>query len=335
MRVALITGTFGAGRGSGGQAELLTRGLRARGHAVTVVCRAADRDPGVDPPRLALPVSRRALPAWMHTFDRRGFDVVFAFERVPGADVYRAGGGVHESWMASAPRALTRWGLRAADRRERHLDHAAATLARRVVCNADRTAAEVRAWHGAQAVEVIRNGVDLSRFQPKPRPRRHGKVALFLGEGGGRKGLDVAIAAFRAAAGTTDQLWVAGATPRRPPPGVIAIGHVDPAAVLPEVDAMILPSRYDPSSNAVLEALASGVPPVCSARDGASEIVDDPHLIVARPTDVQGFAAALRYAWDQADPTRWRALAERWPDARMVDATERLLGRLADGQEAD
>jgi len=331
LRIALIVGTYGAGRGSGGQAALLVAGLRHRGHHVTVWCRDTDtHEDGLRP----LPRSRRALLRWMDGFPRAQFDVVNTFERVPGADIARAGGGVHDAWLASAPSIAARWGLWARDRRERHLDRETATTARMVVANSARVAAELCAYHRlpTRRVVLIRNGVDLDRFRPSPPPERRERVALFLGAGPARKGLDVAVAAFLSIAGPGDRLLVAGSD-APPHPAVHNLGAIDPATVLPTVDAMLLPSRYDPCSNAVLEAMACGIPPVCSARDGASEIVPDARLVVADPRDVQGFARALRYAWRSREPDRWRDAASCWPASRMVGETELLYRRLVHAQD--
>lgn len=338
LRVALVVGTYGAGQGSGGQAELLVQGLRARGHHVVVFSRSGSAD-GV------LPRSRGALFDWARHLPQDAFDVVFAFERLVGADIVRAGGGVHAAWLDAAPDGWRRWRLAPKDRRELRLDREAARGAGAVVCNAERVAAEVIAHHGVPRarVMVVRNGVDLARFRPSESVRRRvraargvsGRVALFLGHDGPRKGLDVAIDAFQHVRAPGDALWVAGRHVGPLPAGVVSLGVIDPAEVLPAVDAMLLPTRYDPSANATLEALACGVPPVTSGRDGASEVIDDRRLRVASPLDVQGFAEALRYAWAVHDPERWRAVAEGWPASRMVGATERLLEAAAERRRAN
>ena len=96
--------------------------------------------------------------------------------------------------------------------------------------------------------------------------------------------------------------------------------------------AMLLPTRYDPTANATLEALAHGVPPCVSAADGMAEILPDRRLVVRDPDDVRGFARALSYAWLDADlPARCRLVAERWPAPRMVDELVGLVAEMADG----
>jgi len=338
LRIGVVVGTYGPGQGSGGQAWLLVRGLEERGHQVRVWSRTG-------PSHGRLPRGRGALFGGRRLLGDPDVDVLMAFERLPGADVARVGGGVHGAWLDAAPDLVRQWRFRRRDRREARLDRLVARSARVVVANADRVAAEVRAFHQvpARRVRRIRNGVDLVRFAPDPDLRRHlraqagarGRVALFLAHGGRRKGISVALEAFRRASGPADQLWVAGEGLRGLPTWARALGAVDPARVLPAVDVLLHPTRYDPSANAVLEALAAGVPPVTSGRDGASELLTDRRLRVADPTDVQGFTEALRYAWDAPTPERWRQLATPWPASRMVDETEALLRELAPRRSFD
>jgi len=73
------------------------------------------------------------------------------------------------------------------------------------------------------------------------------------------------------------------------------------------------PSRYDPCSLVVLEALASGLPVIGSPADGASERIGAAGCVLASPDDVDGLEEALeRYS----DPTQRRALAEAAADFR-------------------
>tara|TARA_R110002072_G_scaffold136376_1_gene278805 strand:- start:371 stop:1309 length:939 start_codon:yes stop_codon:yes gene_type:complete len=67
------------------------------------------------------------------------------------------------------------------------------------------------------------------------------------------------------------------------------------------------PSRYDPCSLVVLEALAAGLPVIGSPADGASERIGAAGCVLTSPEDVDGLEEALeRYA----DPSERRGLAE-------------------------
>jgi UDP-glucose:(heptosyl)LPS alpha-1,3-glucosyltransferase len=353
VRIALITGGFGPGGGTAGQAWLLARGLVARGHEVAVWSRTAPADTGgvaVSP----LPRSRRAL--WSAAFLPRAGYRVHALERAPGAEIVRASGGVHESWLLASRTTLMRtmtptWPR---DRHEARLDRQTVGRARLVVCNSLRAAGEVCGWHGVdpQRVRVVRNGVDLERFVPDPRVRsaaRDGwgigpgaRVALFLGDGWHRKGARTAAAAFRRVAGPRDRLVVVGRGGRGAARALrsllgerlVILGGTDaPERWLPGADVLLLPTRYDASANVVLEAMACGVPAVTTGRDGASELIDDRRLVVPDPEDVAGLSRAARTAWDAGEALRRssRAVAERWPGSRMVCGTEQIYLELEHG----
>ena len=341
MRITLFSAGLGPGGGTAGVAFTLSAGLVARGHHVRVVCRSATACPdGVEV------VADEGAP--------QPGDLRVGLDRIAGCDVVRASGGVHEMWSRVSATSLSRW-MRTTlprERREARREARALREARLVVCNAMRAAGEVQAWHGvpSERVRIVRNGVDLARFRPdrdlRMAARRawgaEGRVALFVGHGWWRKGLANAVEAFARVASARDRLVVMGRDARsqsrlraaraRLGDRLIAPGPGDPAHWMPGADVLLHPTRYDASANAVLEAMACGVPPVTTSRDGAAEIVPARELVVGNPDDVQGIANALRYAWSASGmPDRWRGVAEAWPASRMVGAFESILQELRDG----
>lgn len=350
MKIALLAGRFGRGTGTGGVAYRLASALLQRGHEVAVWCDRCDEPlEGVLShalgPRAA--ASARVPAGWVR----------LALDRVPGCEVARASGGVHEAWLAArgGPRAEITQRVGVRFDREAALDRHTAQTARAIVCNSLRAAGEVMAYHGIPAshIHVIRNGVDLSLFRPDaslaPAARARwkvpsdGRAALFLGHGFRRKGLQTAVRAFAIASRPNDRLIIAGGDAhatrwysfarRVLGERVVITGPLRPIErFLPGADVLLLPSRYDSASNAVLEAMASGVTPIVSARDGAAEVLPDRLLAVADPDDVQGFARAVRYAWGSADlGARCATAAKRWPETRMASAIEHLLMEFANG----
>ena len=82
----------------------------------------------------------------------------------------------------------------------------------------------------------------------------------------------------------------AAATPIR-----LFVGDVRP--LLSAADVFILPTVYDPFSNACLEALAAGLPVITTAANGCAEVLREgiSGSVVPRANDVQALANALRY----------------------------------------
>jgi glycosyltransferase involved in cell wall biosynthesis len=338
VKIALVVDRFGPGTGTGGQAFLAASSWRER-HEVTVwVSSVSATLDGVDV---------RPLPRLTRTPPDGGVRV--AFGRVRGCEVVRASGGVHAAYL----RACVRW-PRPRDVIEAVRDRAAARGARRVVCNAERVGADVVAFHRVDpaAIRIVRNGVDLGRFVPDAARRERsrqawgvppeGRVAAFLAHGFRRKNLATAVAAFARVARDADRLVVAGRDAhagrwlrdarRLLGAKLVVCGPVAvPEEVLAGADALLHPTLYDAAANVVLEALACGVPPVTTVMDGAAEILEDRSLVVADALDGEEVAAALDRAWTLGTGARWRGIAERWPDVRMVEALERIVVEAAGG----
>src|SRR5437763_16213746 len=83
---------------------------------------------------------------------------------------------------------------------------------------------------------------------------------------------------------------------------------------LAAADIFILPTIYDPFSNASLEAMAAGLPVITTRANGCSEIVEPKvhGTIVERPDDIDGLSQALHFWSDQSRRLTARpALLER------------------------
>lgn len=241
-----------------------------------------------------------------------GFDRVFSCERILECDLLRAGDGVHAAWLARRRRFEPPW--RAWWRRWQRKHRALLALeealyrrrgAGRVIANSRMVKAEIVQHFGypADRIEVVYNGLPAPPNQPDARAgvrRELGLaegdfVALFVGSDFHRKGLRYAIDAVRHVDGTT--LLVAGRGHAGEGGSVRLLGpRSDVPRLLAAADVFLLPTIYDPFSNASLEALAAGLPVITTAANGCAEILT-PGLhgeIIAQPDDVLALAAALR-----------------------------------------
>ncbi len=266
-----------------------------------------------------------------------GFDLVQSHERIPGCDLYRAGDGVHAEWLdiryagraAAGPAhgPVQRLGI-ALNPYHRYVCAAERSMfahpaLRAVICNSAMVRGEVERRFGVapQKLHLIYNGVDLERFHPRHRAAlraaaRAGLGAgegdilfLFVGSGFWRKGLDAAIAALARCAGARFMLAVAGRDRQaaRFAGQARAAGLTDRVKFLggredvrplyAAADCFILPTRYDPFPNTVLEALAMGLPAIVGRRSGAAEVLRHGESgWLCEPGDIDGLAQQMREA---------------------------------------
>jgi UDP-glucose:(heptosyl)LPS alpha-1,3-glucosyltransferase len=231
-------------------------------------------------------------------------DVLFSLERVWSCDVYRAGDGVHRAWLARRRKfeiPLKQF-ARTASRRHRDLLQLeeslfAARKAGRVIVASQMVASEITEVYGypVDKIGLVRNGVPLDRFRFNPELRQKSRAQLnlkqdqiallFAGSGWDRKGLLFAIEAMALCKDRKLRLLVAGRGNARPykmtrlrfwrEEPVKFLGEVaDLVPIYTAADIFILPTIYDPFSNACLEALACGLPVITTRSNGFSEIIE-------------------------------------------------------------
>lgn len=258
-------------------------------------------------------------------------DFLFSFERVHGCDAYRAGDGVHAAWLerrACFEPVWKPWLRRFSAKHGEILALERGLFspdgARLVIANSRLVQAEIVRHFGypAERIHVVHNGVP--PFEPPVGTRATIRrelglsddafVVLFTGSGWERKGLRFAIQAINTAGLEHATLLVAGRGHRRGLPRsgrVRFLGPVkDVAGYLAAADAFILPTLYEPFSNACLEALAAGLPVITTAHNGFAEVIE-PGVegeVVAQPDDIRALAAALE-KW--SDPALREAIRPR------------------------
>jgi UDP-glucose:(heptosyl)LPS alpha-1,3-glucosyltransferase len=240
-----------------------------------------------------------------------GCDVHFSLERVPGCDVFRAGDGVHAAWLQRRDgfdpvwKRLTRWINRKHAqilRLERQVFDPANTKA--VIANSKMVRDEILARFpfSPSRVHVIYNGITLSSVAPsRAEARRIWNIdektfcPLFLGTGWERKGLSTAIRAADCLEDTTLLVAGRGVADRYRGTNVRFLGPVkDIASLFAASDILVLPTWYDPFSNACLEALAAGLPVITTDANGFSEIIErGVHGDITASGDVHAIAELL------------------------------------------
>ena len=89
-------------------------------------------------------------------------------------------------------------------------------------------------------------------------------------------------------------------------------GAVDkPELVYRASDVYLQPTWYDPCSLVVLEAMASGLPVITSAFNGASEMIDHGKSgwVIPRPDDLTSFLNAIQECMSEVKRSEVGALA--------------------------
>jgi glycosyltransferase involved in cell wall biosynthesis len=250
--------------------------------------------------------------------------------------------------------ALAQVSLRIGNRREINPDksmshiatqRAAYSFAHKVVANsraaADRLLLERVPAH---KVAVVPNGLDFAQVQPRVARRQLRKVIVVANlrpEKGHDVLMDAASDVLRrvpdarfeiVGAGPLLETLVARAEARRMTHAFTFLGHRDDVpARLADADIFALPSRSEAFPNAVLEAMAAGLPIAASAVGGILELIDDNRTgLLVPPGDAAALADRLcrlmtetALASSLGDAARKEAQA-RYSFDRMVAAFESL-----------
>jgi UDP-glucose:(heptosyl)LPS alpha-1,3-glucosyltransferase len=227
------------------------------------------------------------------------YDLVQSHERIPGCHVFRAGDGVHATWLELARKPfawLSPW----------HRYTLAAETAmfchpnlKAVICNSRMVKDDIARRFGVAGdkLHVIHNGVDLAYFHPGLREEFRvatrekvgaggtAPVILFVGSGYARKGVATLFEALACMTTRDAEVWIVGrdrhaaryrALAKRL--GVAARvrflgGQEDVRPFYAAADVFCLPTIYDPMPNAALEALACGLPVATTPNSGAAELI--------------------------------------------------------------
>ena len=264
-------------------------------------------------------------------------DILFSLERVWSCDVYRAGDGVHRAWLERRRKfelPLKRF-VRSLNSKHQDLLRLEQSLfsggnTKRVIAGSQMVKDEIVNLYGysADKIDIVRNGVPLEKFRFGPELREKSReqlnlksdqiALLFAGSGWERKGLLFAIEAAALCNDRKIRLLVAGrGNARLHKTKRLRFWREDPVQFLGEVadmlriyaasDIFILPTIYDPFSNACLEALACGLPVITTRSNGFSEIIEDGvhGSIVDHARDLLALRDAIRL-W--SDPSRRAAV---------------------------
>jgi UDP-glucose:(heptosyl)LPS alpha-1,3-glucosyltransferase len=368
LRIALVRRGYSPSGGAESYLKRLAHGVTRAGHDVQLI---ATNEWPEDQWRFGSVIRLRAesVVGFADELEkirpRLQHDALFSLERVWSCDVYRAGDGVHRAWLARRRNfelPLKQF-VRALNRKHRDLLQLEESLladrkAARVIVASQMVKNEIVDVYAypAGSIDIIRNGVPLDKFRFDPELREKARddlklkpdqiALLFAGSGWERKGLLFAIQAMALCKNKKLRLLVAGrGNEKLYKAARLRVWREEPVRFLGEVaevarlyaaaDIFILPTIYDPFSNACLEALACGLPVITTRANGFSEIIEDSihGSIVDHAGNLVGLRDAIRF-W--SDPSRRAAArsgnierASHFDISRNVEQTLEVLTGLA------
>ncbi|MGH7177146.1 MAG: glycosyltransferase family 4 protein [Tepidisphaeraceae bacterium] len=180
-----------------------------------------------------------------------------------------------------------------------------------VLCLSEYVKRAVAQRYASADLAALFNAVDLSRFEPAPRREGNNVNGLFVGQDFHRKGLSSALSGLKNCEDRRLRLTVVG----KPDPspyrqwasrnGILdRITFAGPARdtrpFYRDADFLVLPTRHDPCSLVVLEALAMGIPVISTTFNGACEIMTNGvhGFVLDDPDDIDALADAMRRMLD-------------------------------------
>ena len=217
-----------------------------------------------------------------------------------------------------------------------------------MIANSEMVKEEIVRLYGypAAEVQVIYNGVPAQLFAGAQSQRTQARISLglkedeiavlFAGSGWSRKGLGFALRTVEACGIERMRLLVAGRGNRSKYRSRKAkfLGVIDDVpALCAAADIFLLPTIYDPFSNACLEAMAAGVPVITTRANGFSEIMTEGEhgSILQEPDDFVAMRDALHF-WPErrnaARPLIQKRAAE-FDISRNVEETLAVLTQAA------
>ena len=294
MKIAIIRQKVGFGLGGAeNYVASFARELLRQGHDITIIADFCTL-PGVRFLRAPL-LGRGSIAKNLSFFlivkrilKKEKFDLVYTCARTAPSDFLRISDPLHAFWIKLG----YRYGspkLRALRLRHRTilwLEKKSLQGARKaIITNSKLVKEQLKRIYDFSypKAKVLYNGVDLKRFNLELRQRRQTlrkeyqlitkKVLLFVGADWWRKGLDL-VQKIMPRLPLDSILLVVGGRMRRSRKNIWYLGKMrEVERIYAASDLLVLPTRYDPFSNVVLEALATGLPVVTSPLNGAAEIV--------------------------------------------------------------
>jgi len=312
MKIALVGRGFSTSWGGAERVGVnLARSLKAAGHGVALYSARADPNVGgiavtqVEASGFSSALKILGFSKKVGQLLSAGDqDIIFGLTQIYPLDIYRAGGGVYAHWMRmrypSFYQRLLKFIFAPVHPAMLRLEKKIMTPGncRYVITNSELVKGHMEGFFGVPSdkIRVIYNGIDHSVFNPQLRGKYRQSVrerldigpqdvvALFVSNNWKRKGFGTIRAMAKApylkvlVVGRGSTALQNAAVKRMGMGGgnlFFAGASQNVEEYYGAADFFVLPTRYDPCSNACLEAMASGLAVITTTENGASEFITE------------------------------------------------------------
>lgn len=266
---------------------------------------------------------------WVCRYEKADQGLVFSLERIPCADIYRAGDGVHKEWLAIRSQNAS-WVqkimhyLKPMNRVHLYMERRCFHNAKAIIANSERVKREIIQHYQipSEKIHRIYNGINwtlpsqqtLMQTRSEMEQRYHCMervVILFVGNGFYRKGVNPMLKLLSHLDPAGFVAFIIGKEKHLDryqqsvqeyglQDNVFFTGAVDEVEQFYALgDIFLFPTLYEPFSNACLEAMLYGNALVTTQVNGASEILPEGEFVMENPDDAQ--AVQILQEWI-ADP---------------------------------
>jgi len=271
--------------------------------------------------------------------ERRHFDIIQSHDKTLYQDIYRAGDGCHIEWLRQR---WARTGLAGKVSIACNPYHWLILWLERVILRGNRFKVILAISHmvkqniiqhygvSPERIEVVYNGVDLDRFNPRNREihrrlireqygvKNSDFVILFAGSGFERKGVKYLLQAVESV-NTPITVMIVGKGVLKGERGVYRQNIIfcgpqkDIERYYAAADIFVFPTMYEPFGNVHLEALASGLPVVTTQNSGAAEVIVEGKegFVIERPEDVAALTERITYFVNNRDDVKNMGMSAR------------------------
>lgn len=369
MRLGFIKKKFSIHGGAERYLQTLLRQLRNGGHEIHIFANSWTEEAGLVFHKVntlhfgsflsTITFNHNAKKA---VAESSGLDCIISLERTVCQDIYRAGEGCHAEWLDIRSQTEPFYKRLSFKINPLHLsllslEKKLFSATRFIVANSNMVKGQIIKHYAIPEtkITVIYNGVDLTRFNPENRTgwredarkelaiSQDTKVLLFVGSGFERKGLKSLIDAGSLIRNKDLKIIIAGRgdvnkyrslSEKYGIAGkIIFTGtHREIEKIYAAADLFVLPTLYDPFSNATLEAMAAGLPAITTRNNGVAELIEDGQegFVLKNLFDAEELAVRILFCLDNIHSMgkKARQKAEQFPIERAAGEFTRVIERV-------